>query len=245
MKIRTNHSLIEIRQRIGRYAAFGGMLVLIGGFIVSFRAQETQSMILVSYAALIIGLLLSSVGIYLADKWLQEPRDDRALADAFKGFDDRYTLYNYVLPADHVLASPYGLTIFNVKRHGDTVRYADGKWKHEQSIFKKFQSLSRERLGDPIEDMEEDVERMAALLEQALPEAEVPVEGAIVFTHPDVVLETGGAPADVLHVKKLKSYIRRADRRLNRISNSVLEDVQALLDEAAVHNAPELDLEEA
>ena len=167
MKVRTNHSLIESRQRIGRYTAFGGLLVLVAGFLISFRAQQTPALIAVAYGALIVGMLLSSVGIYLADKWVQEPRADQALKGEIKGFDDRYGLYNYVLPADHVLASPYGLMVFTVKRHGDTVRYQDGKWKHEQSLFKKFQSLSRERLGDPIEQMEMEKERMAELLEPA------------------------------------------------------------------------------
>lgn len=190
-------------------------------------------MILVSYVALIIGMLLSSVGIYLADKWVQEPRADQALEDAMKGFDDRYVLYNYVLPVDHVLASPYGLMVFVVKRHDDTVRYADGTWKHERNLLKKLQSLSRERLGDPIQDMESDIERMEELLNQHLPDADVPVEGVIVFTHPDVVLETGGAPADVLHVKKLKGYVRRADKRMDRISNAMLQEVQAVLDDIA------------
>lgn len=201
-------------------------------------------MIGVAYVALIIGMLLSSVGIYLADKWVQEPRAEQALEDTVKGFDDRYALYNYVLPADHVLAFPYGLMVFTVKGHGDTVRYVDGKWKHEQSLFKRFQSLSRERLGDPIQQMETEMERMSELLDQAFPDEDIPISGVIVFTHPDVVLEIDGVPADVLHVKKLKNYVRRADRRVDRINNEVLQNVHALLDEAAVHNAPDLELED-
>lgn len=244
MKARTNQSLIESRQKIGRWTALGGMLVLIGGLVVSFRAQQAPSMIAVSYGALLVGMILSSIGIYLADKWVQEPRTDEALKDALKGFDDRYTLYNYVLPADHVLASPYGLMVFAAKRHGDTVRYEDGRWRHEQGLFKRLQSISRERLGDPIREMESGVQAMEELLADELPDADVPLDGVIVFTHPDVILETGGAPADVLHVKKLKGYVRRADKRSDRISSGTLRDVEAVLDHTAQQNAPELELEE-
>lgn len=242
MKVRTNHELIESRQRIGRWTAFGGLLVLIAGLVISFRAQQTPSIILVSYGALVIGMILSSIGIHLADKWVQEPRADQALESTIKGFDDRYCLYNYVLPVDHVLASPYGLMVFNVKRQGDTVRYVDGEWKHERSFFKKLQGLSRERLGDPSAQMEWEVERIAELVKEQLPDADIPVEGAIVFTHPDVVLEVGGAPANALHVKKLKSYIRRADKRTHRISNNVLQDLQAVLDRLASQSGADLEL---
>ncbi|MFQ5855785.1 MAG: nuclease-related domain-containing protein [Anaerolineae bacterium] len=229
MKVRTNHALIAGRQRLGRYAALAGLLILIGGLVTSFRWQ-TPTMIAITYVALIVGMILSSIGIYLADKWVQEPRADQALERAMKGFDDSYRLYNYVLPADHVLASPYGVMVFTVKRHGETVRYVNGKWKHEQSIFRKLQSLSRERLGDPIRQMEREVERLAELLDRELPDADIPISGAIVFTHPDVVLQTDGAPADVLHVKKLKSYIRRANKRTGRISDEVLRGLEDALD---------------
>lgn len=242
MKVRTNQGLIESRQRLGRWAAFGGLLVLVGGLVVSFRSQAPV-MIAVTYGALIVGMLLSSIGIYLADKWVQEPRADQALESAMKGFDDKYSLYNYLLPADHVLASPYGLMVFTVKRHGDTVRYVDGKWKHEQSILKRLQGLSRERLGDPIAQMEWEVERMEELLEQPFPDVDIPIDGTIVFTHPDVVLETDGAPADVLHVKKLKSYIRRADRRTHRISDDVLQDLEDVLDRLALQSGTDPEME--
>lgn len=223
---------------MGRWTAFGGLLILIAGLVISFRWQ-TPAMIAASYSALIVGMLLSSIGVYLADKWVQEPRADQALASALKGFDDRYCLYNYLLPAEHVLASPHGVTVFTVKRQDGTVRYADGRWKHEQNFFKKLQGLSRERLGDPIQEMEQDVARMQALLDQELPGVDIPVQGAVVFTRPNVTLEVDGAPADVLHVKRLKSYLRRADNRARRISDTTLRDLQAALDAIAQDSGAE------
>jgi len=232
LKVRTNHALIASRQRLGRWTAFTGLLILVGGLIVSFRWQSPM-MIAATYIALIVGMLLSSIGVYLADKWVQEPRADQALENALKGFDGKYRLYNYVLPVEHVLVSPYGVTVFTVKRHGDTVRYINGKWKHEQSLLKRLQSLSRERLGDPIQQMERDVEQMGALLKQEFPDADIPVNGAVVFTNPNVDLHIDGTPADVLHVKKLKSYIRRAAKREERISGGLLSALQDVLDRDA------------
>jgi hypothetical protein len=225
--------LIASRQRWGRWTAFSGLLVLITGLVLSFRATEDVRLVLVMYATLIAGMLLSSIGIYLADKWIQPPRADQALANALKGFDKRYRLYNYLLPAPHVLLSPYGLTVFTVKRHGDTVRYANGRWKHEQSLFRKFQSLSRERLGDPVQQLEWEKSAMEELIAKHFPDAEVPIHGVIVFTHPDVVLQLDGVPVDVIHVKKLKSYMRRLHRQASQINGGLLRQLGELLDEMA------------
>jgi hypothetical protein len=244
LKVRTDEALIESRQRIGRWAAFGGLAILIGGLVISFRSQ-TPAMVGVTYGALVVGMFLSSIGIYLADKWVQEPRSDQALENALRGFDDRYTLYNYVLPAEHVLLTPYGLIVLAVKRQGDAVRYADGKWRHEQSLYKRIQGLSRERLGDPIRQMETDIQQMNKLIGAALPDmdADVPVEGAVVFTHPEVKLDTGAAPADVVHVKKLQNYVRRADKRQRRLKEEVRQELEGVLDEAAQTNASALVLD--
>jgi len=218
---------------MGRWTAFSGLLVLVGGLILSFRAQYDIRLVMITYGALIVGMLLSSIGIYLADKWVQPPRADEALTDALKGFDKRYRLYNYLLPAPHVLLSPYGLTVLTVKRHSDTVRYEGGRWKHEQSLFRKLQSLSRERLGDPVQQMEWEKSRMRKLIAAHLPDAEVPIDGVIVFTNPNVVLEVDSAPADVVHVKKLKNHIRRAHKEAPQLDSALVRQLGEILDELA------------
>ncbi len=218
---------------MGRWTAFGGLLVLVGGLILSFRAQYDLRLVMLTYGALIIGMLLSSIGIYLADKWVQPPRADEALTDALKGFDKRYRLYHYLLPAPHVLLSPYGLTVLTVKRHNDTVRYENGRWKHEQSLFRKLQGLSRERLGDPVQQMEWEKSRMRDFIATHLPDAEVPIDGVIVFTNPNVVLEVDGAPADVVHVRKLKQHLRRAYKEALALDGAVVRQLGEFLDEVA------------
>lgn len=229
MKVRTNQALVASRQQWARWASLSGLLILVVGFIISYRWQ-TPVMIAVTWTLLVLGMIVSSVGVYLADKWVRVPRADEALESALKGFDDRYCLYNYTLPADHVLVSPYGVTVFTVRRHEDTVRYIAGKWKHEQSWLKRLRSLSRERIGDPVAQVERDVDRLERLVEQELSDAEIPVNGVIVFTHPDVALHIDGVPADVVHVKKLKGYIRRAGSRGERLRDELVSDLQEALD---------------
>ena len=232
MKVLTNYELIASRQRVGRYAALAGLLVLMAGLFISFRWQNLE-MVAVSYVALIVGMLLSSIGIYLADKWVQEPRADQALAQALKGFDDRYHLYNHVLPVEHVLVSPFGVTVFTVKRQADRVIYRNGRWKHQQSLFKRLQSLSRERLGDPVKQMEAEVQRMQEFLQQHLEDVEIPVDGVVVFVNPNVQLELEGAPAEVLHVRKLKAYLRRKSKQARRLEGETYRRLVEVLDQVA------------
>ncbi len=71
---------------------------------------------------------------------------------------------------------------------------------------------------------------MESLLGQELSGADIPINGAIVFTNPNVELHVDGAPADVLHVKKLKSYIRRANKRSERVSDELLAELIDVLD---------------
>ena len=93
MKVVTDKKLVAQGQKYGKIASLVGLAVLIAGLLVSFR----QMSILLAYGCLIVGFIISNIGIYLANKWVREPRADQALAKVLKGFDDKYTLYNLSL----------------------------------------------------------------------------------------------------------------------------------------------------
>ncbi|MGE5263327.1 MAG: nuclease-related domain-containing protein, partial [Acidobacteriota bacterium] len=112
MRLITNDKLIERQAKIARYATFGGLAVLLGSLVTSFSGNFP---IVVAYGLLFVGFGLAYVGAMLANKWIKEPRADNALAKALKGLDNKNQLYNYLLPANHVLLTPTGLLVFKVK----------------------------------------------------------------------------------------------------------------------------------
>lgn len=230
MRIATNTPLINNRQTISRIMAFAGLGILLIGLVLSF----TPGTILYSYIALIIGILVSSVGTYNATKWLAPPLAQDTLGEALKGFDNKNKVYNYLLPAEHVLLTPQSVFVLTVKRTENQVRYDGQRWHNKMSIFRRFQSLSRERLGDPVQESSQDVQAVKNLISSNLNDATIPVEGMIVFINPNVeTLLEADPPIATLHVKQLKNHLRKRLKELPLMPGEERQQVEALFDSLA------------
>lgn len=226
MQVFTNARLIKSRARIGRITSVSGLVILLIGMVVSF----TPRLVPVSFVALISGLFLSTIGITVANKWIKEPRADQVLAMGMKGLDDRHRLYNYLLPAEHVLLSPYGLFVLTVKRQEGEIRCQGERWHQAFNWQRVLGGLGGERLGNPTKENRRDVEAMRQWLAGLLPEAEVPIKGAIVFANPGAKLTIVNSPVPVVFVKKLKSFLRGASKRGKKISEELRMELERVLD---------------
>jgi len=217
MQVVTNEKLIKNRARLGRGASFAGLAVLILGLVASLFPQW----LLASFGCLFVGFVLSQVGLYHANRWVKEPRADQTLEKVLKGFDDRYYLYNYVLRAPHVLLTPFGLCVINPKQQRGKVRCEGEKWHHEagwrQGILRFF---GQEGLGNPTKEARAEVERLSKWASEQVSKWaseqvskwEVPVEGVIVFTNPEVDLEIENPTVPVLDGKQFKSLLRNLSK---------------------------------
>lgn len=236
MRVDTNEALIERRVKLGRIAWLAGMGILLAGlgasWMIERRPEWTTLLIIGSYVALLGGLVATSVGIYTSDRWARPPRADQVLAQALKGLDNKHKLYNHLLPAEHVLLSPLGVTVFRVKRQDGRIEYQDGRWRHRQGFLGTFMSLSRERLGDPARELGVGMERMSGLLQELLPEAEVPVEGVVVFAGPRADLHIVNPPLPAVPVKKLKAHLRAASKG-RKLTDTLRKELEQVLDDAA------------
>ncbi len=205
MQIITNEKLIKNRARLGRVASFVGLAVLILGLVASLSLQW----LLASFGCLFVGFVLSQVGLYHASRWVREPRADQTLVKILKGFDDRYYLYNYVLPARHVLLAPFGLCVINPKDQGGKVRCEGEKWRHESSWGRAIlRFFGQEGLGNPTKEARAEVEKLRRFLAERLPDDDVPIEGVVVFTNSQVDLETENPAVPVLDGKQFKYFLR-------------------------------------
>lgn len=204
MQVITNEKLIKNRARLGRVASFAGLAILILGLVASLSPQW----LLASFGCLLVGFLLSQVGIYNANRWVKEPRPDQTLDKILKGFDDRYHLYNYVLPAPHVLLTPFGFCVINPKDQGGKVRCQGKKWHHEAGWKRIWRLFGQEGLGNPTKEVQAEVEKLRRFLAQRVPGEEAPIEGVVVFTNPQVDLETENPAVPVLDGKQFKSFLR-------------------------------------
>lgn len=232
MRVATNEKLVRNRERIAKWGGLGGLGILTVGLILTFQPQY----IMASYIALLIGLVVSSVGAFIADTWLKPPRSDEALETALKGLDNRHHLYNWVLPVDHVLLAPTGLTVFNMKKQEGRIEYNGQRWRQHQSLLQSLGSFSRPRLGDPIKDLEQDISRLRDLVGSVVPGVEVPIDGQVVFTSPKAELSLGDSTIPVVHVKKLKAQYK-GQARSGKLSEETRRQLEQALDEIA---APKL-----
>lgn len=204
MQITTNEKLIKNRARLGRIASFAGLAILVLGLVASLYSQW----LLASFGCLLVGFLLSQVGIYNANRWVKEPRADQMLDKILKGFGDRYHLYNYVLPASHVLLATFGLCVINPKHQAGKVRCEGEKWHHESGWKRVLRLFGQEGLGNPTKEVQAEVEKLRRFLAERLPGEEVPIEGGVVFTNPQVDLEIDNPSVPVLDGKQFKSFLR-------------------------------------
>ncbi len=209
MRIIANEKSIRRRAFIGRYASIAGLLVLLVSFILSiFWTRESALIPLGMWLALMLGVGLSIIGGYYAERFEGPRAHYRSVREALKGLDNRYTLYQHILPSPHVLLGPEGLTVLVVRSIPGEVTYENGRWKWRHR-FKFLRALAgQEGLGVPEAEVEYELRRMARYLGKILPGVSVPMRGVVLFTHPNVKLEVRDPPVPTLLARKFKDWLR-------------------------------------
>ena len=142
MRVTTDEQLVQRRASFGKRASSVGIAILVGGLVISFMRQEWWVPWL-AWAALIAGFVVSSYGSSELIKWARARRADQILADVLAGLDDRYHLFNYILPAEHVLLTPRGILVLRANLHrGEIV--AQGAKRRELDLLVKVWEEMRE-----------------------------------------------------------------------------------------------------
>jgi hypothetical protein len=206
MEIISNLRLIQRNARIGQITSIGGLLVLVGGMVISFTRPE---LFFLSMAALLAGFTLSQIGIYFGNRWGRRPRPDEQLNQALKGLDGRYSLYHYVTPAAHLLVGPVGIWALMPRTQRGTITYENGRWRQKGgNLYLKI--FAQEGLGRPDLEIASEINAVQRYLVDLLGEEGVPqVQAALVFTNDSVEVLAEDAPVPALHLRKLKDFVRK------------------------------------
>ena len=166
------------------------------------------------------------VGIYFANRWVRKPRPEDQLNKALKSLNDSFHLYHYpVLPSDHVLLTPSGVVILETVGLGGVFTYKKGKWKEAMTIGRALRWIVEEHLGDPIRaalDAESYLRSEFERLE--ISDTRIPIKPVVVFIHPVVELDIGGASIPVSKVEKLRKHIPSDTPRLDADLYTRLDD---------------------
>lgn len=216
MKVITNQELIARKVRVAKMGGRLGIALTLAGvvtyWLLFIRPQnETISLpgFLISWGILLVGFGIGSYGNRQMTLWVQEPRVDQALGQALKGLDDRHYLYNYLLPANHVLLAPYGVFVLKAKGVEGRVYCHRDRWRRDFNLWRFIRGFAPEPLGNPTREAEKEIEALRRFTHQQLPEREVEIGGIVVFTNPKVYLEVGSSRFPVLPLRNLKAHLRK------------------------------------
>jgi Nuclease-related domain len=230
MQIITNQARIVRGARLGKIGVFAGLGFLLAGLIVSLTLKQGQ-FVWISFVCLILGFVVSTVGTMNMNRWVREPRADQALAQALKGFDDRYRLYNYILPAPHVLLSPAGLFVLTAMGQDGTVRNEGDKFRRNFSLGRIFRFMADEGVGHPFVEGDAQVQALRQYLESHDAGEGVDIQNILVFYHPRVQLVVSEPPRPVIEPKGLKKVVRK--QREDKLSGSQYRKLQELFERKA------------
>ena len=224
-------------KKIGQYASLIGFVVLIGALILGFVDPERY--LFLQVLALPAGWLLTQVGLYMAHRYLRDPRPDEVLDDTLRKVGRDGRLYHYMLPAQHVLLTRAGVVVFVTKYQVGDISVEDDDWEQKGvSLFRKL--FSQESLGNPTKEAERSVSAIANYIHKHAPEIEeVPVGAIIVFTTKDsgeLDLDDSRIPA--MHYTKLRGYFKQEVQGPS-IPNEKYEALRAAFDEAVADRVEE------
>ncbi len=237
MIILRDEKRIERMRRIAKIVSFGGLGIMAASAILALSRQYYERYILVILVAMFIGWIAAQIGIYLTPRYVQSPRPDEILDEALRKVAKNGRLYHYLLPAPHVLLTPQGVIVFNLRPNVGRISVDGDVWHQSGGIIKRL--LGQEPIGNPTKELEKMVEAMGSYIRKYAPSIEeVPIGALIVFTTKgatELDLKESRLPA--MHYTKVKGFLRQQKR-----DPLPKADYEALL---AAFNEKAVDLEEA
>ena len=232
MNIATNDKLVKRNRRVAQIASISGLVVLIGGMVISFQRQDLLN---ISFASLIAGFVLSQIGIYFTNRWGRSPRPDELLNQALKGLDSKYAMYHYLTPVSHLLVGPAGVWILMPRNQRGTISLYKGRWRHSGGGFVQayLKLFGQESLGRPDLEMQNDIANLQKYLEKKWSEGNsLPdIRAAVVFTNEQVDIQIGDdetPPAPTLQLSKLKEFIRKTAKN-SPLSLAKVDQIQRII----------------
>jgi hypothetical protein len=233
MQLIANQQLVKNRVRLGLGFHIAALAVFALGLALSVQLDTTHGDLpLASWAAILFGLLLYSLGQTQLRRWGPRNRQEEQLGQAIRSLDDRYKLYAFIsssLP-DYILISPAGAQVLLVHQEAGQIACVRDRWN--KGSGSRILSLFGPTLGNPSAEAAKQLQKLLALLAEHGMQ-DVPMSALVVFTNPKVQLRVEGCSATVTRVKELKDVLRRmAGKGQNvALSSARIREVQKIFDE--------------
>jgi DNA-binding transcriptional regulator of glucitol operon len=212
MIIIRNERLIKRNGRIGQWMSLGALAVLAVAIYLSVKYPD---LFLYSIVAMVVGFLMTQVGLSFSNRWGRSPRPDEQLDAALKGLPADTTIYHYVAAAPHLLVGPMGLWILLPYHQRGRIRFEKNRWRLSGGGFMQsyMRIFGQEGIGRPDLEAAYQVESLTKQLSQAMGDGTAPqVNAALVFSSQDIEIDGGESPLPALPIKKVKDFMRQKMR---------------------------------
>lgn len=230
MQIYTNQVYVRRRSNVGKWGTLSGLGILLAGFFISLQRPEWTS---VAGLCLLAGFIASIIGSQYLARFTRPDRPDVVLGNALKGVDNRYVLYNYLIPKiPHLLLEPGGLSVLALSHTDGKIHFDGKKWHRPWNLGRLIRWMGDVPLGDPLKEAGQMAQAVAEWIEKALPELDVPVRGVVVFTHVQANLTLDDEDAPVMTYKQIKTWLRKTGKQ-TALPKETLAQLQAFLAQAA------------
>ncbi|MCE9647841.1 MAG: hypothetical protein K8S20_17745 [Chloroflexi bacterium] len=220
MKIIKNDKLIERNGKIGQWTSLGALVVLGGGMFISFSKPELFTY---SIICLVIGFIMTQIGMYMGNRWGRSPRPDEKFDAGLKGLHSDFNLFHYSSPVSHLLVGPSGIWVLIPYHQKGKVSFTKNRWKMTGGGFMQgyMRIFGQEGLGRPEFDAESEVHTLNKYFSKNFEGSFTPeVKPILVFTSDEVEIDAGDSPIPTMNLKQLKEFLRQGAK------NRVLTNLQ-------------------
>ncbi|MDP1716052.1 MAG: hypothetical protein Q8L41_15030 [Anaerolineales bacterium] len=219
MKIIKNEKLIKRNGIIGQWTSLGALVVLGTGMYISFTQPGLFTYALI---ALLIGFIMTQVGMYMGSRWGRSPRPDEKIDSGLKGLHSEFTLYHYSTPVSHLLVGPSGVWALLTYHQRGKIAFEKNRWKMSGGGFLQgyMRIFGQEGIGRPDIEAENEVHQLGKFFKKNFEGTNIPeIKSILVFTNDGVELEAGDSPIPAMKLKQLKEFMRQGSK--NRVLSSV------------------------
>jgi hypothetical protein len=209
MKIIKNEKLIKRNGQIGQVTSLAALVILGLGMYISFSKPELFSY---SIGALLVGFMLTQVGMYMGNRYGRSPRPDEKFDAGLKGLPGDFTIYHYSAPVSHVLVGPAGIWILMPYHQRGKLSYRKNRWHMSGGGFLQgyMRLFGQEGIGRPDLEAENEILTLKKFLLKNMEEAEIPeIQSSLIFTNEEVEIEAGESPVPAMKLKQLKDFMRQ------------------------------------
>jgi hypothetical protein len=207
--------------------SLGGFATLLISVVLPYIKPEFAQ---ATIGLLLGGLILTTVGIYLGNRWARKPRPEASLEGALKKFPDSYRLYHYSkLPCKHILLSPFGVVLFHTINWEGVFSYKKGRWREYINFGRAIRYPLEQHLGNPSKVALGVEQSMRDYFKQKLGENNpIPIHSMIVFLHFKTNLDIENPSIPVYLIDGLK---KKVPSKGEKLPDEVYSQLRSILDE--------------